>query len=143
MWALCRLDESAQKILQVARGMLASECTLAKSQELAGTQTLAEMLEMLTISRALGGTTLAGSAAFCAVSRDAADAWASTAVAGTWGHLDGIASSRSGSCTSWGVVAWTEYIAHTSGDAENLAAALNCGAKFDSRICGGTPVAAL
>src|SRR6266702_6646777 len=100
------------------------------------------MLEMLTILRALSGMTLAGLAAFCAVSGDAADVRASTAVAGTWGHLDGITSSRSGSRASCGVVAWTEYIVHASGDAENLATALNCSAKFDLRICGGAPVAA-
>src|SRR6266702_2636365 len=110
---------------------------------LAGTRTLAETLEMLTVSQALGGTTLAGSVAFCAVSESVADARASTAVAGAWGRLDGIASSRSGSRASCGVVGWTEYIAHASGDAENLAAALNCCTKFDSRIRGGAPVAAL
>src|SRR6266702_8127344 len=95
------------------------------------------------ISQVLGGMMLAGLVAFCAVSRDAADGWASTAIAGTWGRLDGIASSRSGSRASCRVVAWTEYVAHASDDAENLAAALNCCAKFDSRIRRGTPVAAL
>ncbi|SRR6266702_1207577 len=95
------------------------------------------------ILRVLGGMTLAGSAAFCAVSESVADARASTAVTGAWGRLNGIASSRSGSRASCGVVAWTEYVAHASDDAENLAAALNCCAKFDSRICGGAPVAAL
>jgi len=95
------------------------------------------------ISRALGRMTLAGLAAFCAVSESVMDAWASTAVAGAWGRLDGIASSHSGLGMSCGVVAWTEYIAHASSDAENLAAALNCSAKFDSHICSGTPVAAL
>jgi len=123
--------------------MLASECVLAKSRELAGMRTLAEMLEMLTISRALGGTTLAGSAAFCADSGDAADVRASTAVAGAWGRLDGIASSHSGSGASCKVTLWTKYSAHSSGSAVNLAAALNCHTKFDSRICGGAPVAAL
>src|SRR6266702_3840291 len=95
------------------------------------------------ISQALGRMTLAGSVAFCAVSESVVDAWASTAVTGPWGCLDGIASSHSGLHVSCGVVAWTEYIAHASSDAENLAAALNCSAKFDSHICSGTPVAAL
>ncbi len=90
---------------------------------------------------ALGGMTLAGSVAFCVVSESVVDMQASTAVTGAWGCLDGIASSRSGSCASCGVTLWTKYSAHSSGSAVNLAAALNCCAKFDLRIRSGAPIA--
>ncbi len=91
--------------------------------------TLVGMLGMLTMLRALGETMLRGLAAFCTVSESVTDTRVSTAVAGAWGRLDGIASSRSGSRASSGVTLWTEYIPH-------------CGTKFDSCICEGAPVAA-
>jgi len=49
---------------------------------LVGMQTLDETLEMLTILPALGETTLAGLATFCAVFGGTMDVQASTAVAG-------------------------------------------------------------
>src|SRR6266702_4868603 len=105
-----------------------------------GLWTLVGILGTLTMSWVLGETTLTGLAAFCTVSESVVDAQSSTAVAGAWGHLDGIASSRFGSRMSSGVVAWTEYIAHASGDTENRAAVLNFCTKFDLCIHGGAPV---
>ena len=124
-------------------GMLTQEHALARLRMLMGMQTLDETWEMLPILRALGGTMLAGSAAFCVVSRGVVDAWASTAVASAWGCLDGITSSRSGLHASCGVTLWTKYSAHSSGSAVNLTTMLNCCAKFHSCIRGGAPVATL
>ncbi len=124
-------------------GMLTREHTLARLRTLMGMQMLDETWEMLPISWALGGTTLAGLAAFCVVSRGVADTQASTAVTSTWGCLDGITSSCSGLRASCGVTLWTKYSAHSSGSAVNLATMLNCCAKFNLHIHGGAPVAAL
>ncbi len=88
---------------------------LARSQVLAGMRTL-EGLETLAIARLelAVRSSLGDLGTFCTITEGAVGLQTATAAAVTWGCFNNFASSRSWSCTSFGVMVGPKYIMGSS-----------------------------